>query len=79
MSCTLLTPPWSNLRDLIAKVKGEYKQAPGARQVCVHEVSRVARTVDTRNGKLSVDLVANVDGKDGFRVSIHQTPGISNE
>ena len=32
---------------------------------CVHEITRVVRTVDTSNGKLSVDLVAKVDGKDG--------------
>ena len=32
---------------------------------CVHEITRVVRTVDTSNGKLSVDLIAKVDGKDG--------------
>ena len=37
----------------------------GALQVLVHETSRVVRAGVTSNGKLSVDLIAKVDGKDG--------------
>ena len=40
-------------------------QGTGALMVCVHKISRVVRNVYTINGKLSVDLIANVDGKDG--------------
>ena len=34
-----------------------------ALQVCVNNISRLVHAKDTSDGELSVDLIANVDGK----------------
>ena len=75
-----LTPKMDNgklIVDLIVKVNGTDGQVDGACRVCVHEITRVMRTVDASNGKLSVDCTAKVDGEDGkvagaLKVCVHE-------
>ena len=46
----------------------------GAHQVCLRGVPREVCAIDTVNGKLSVDLLATVEGEERLLTRIHRNP-----